>query len=321
MPIDYFVVDRRGEQTLARLLLAIRRGEDPARIPTLAIRRDDGSFHFTPLEPEVYDPTRHRVRWADVPDDMLGRSVATSASSGCPLPCAPCNFHAFENGAGTRTMDMLVPELRQLQVRGYVDQPFSTGDILFVSRRHMRAFCERLRDEGLARPTSGGARVDLIEVDDAAMLADGGGRLLSMGHAVFVFSVIPFGPIHEQCERFGPEGMHYDWRHDTMDVAEAMRQFRWFSLSVPTCSPPIRSTSRRSGDTCTTAARTARSIRRAGPAAATSVPGTAAFGAPSTPRPRNCRARCTALPHGKGERPGPSPQEPGRGHAAPHDRP
>ena len=180
--VDYFVVDLRGEETLLRLLTALKNRDDVRNIPNLAVKNERGGYDFTAREPERYDPRRHEVQWTRVPDEHLGEAVSLAASSGCPFPCGFCNFDAHKSGMGTKSMDQLVAELHHLRERGYVRRIYYTDDILFQSRAQLAAFCDRIRAEGLADLAWGGfARIDLLEAEDAQILRDAGCSFLNFG--------------------------------------------------------------------------------------------------------------------------------------------
>jgi radical SAM superfamily enzyme YgiQ (UPF0313 family) len=51
-------------------------------------------------------------------------------------------------------------------------------------------------------------------------------------YATYVFNVMPYSGVLAERERFGLEGISYDWRHATMSVAEASRQHRRLDLAI-----------------------------------------------------------------------------------------
>jgi p-methyltransferase len=178
---DYAVIDARGEETLAKLVRALRTGGDPRSIPNVVYRGDDRRWRVTSVEPEGFDPARHYTRWEQVPDHRLGQVVSVQSSSGCPFPCTFCNFDSFRSGMGVREPAAVARDLLALQARGFVERVYFTDDILFATRDHMHAFARTMQEAGVRIPWGGFARADLIRHEDAVLLRQGSCGFLNFG--------------------------------------------------------------------------------------------------------------------------------------------
>ncbi|MCK4762360.1 MAG: cobalamin-dependent protein [Candidatus Aminicenantes bacterium] len=102
--IDYCVLGE-GEITMPQLLEAHRSGDDPARVPGIALKTGGKAVRTEPREfaadLDVFSPAWHLVNWSDYPLYFMDDSTVAivSSSRGCVHECAFCSQHKFWQGS------------------------------------------------------------------------------------------------------------------------------------------------------------------------------------------------------------------------------
>nr|WP_282572248.1 radical SAM protein [Roseomonas acroporae] len=148
------VVRGEGEATTLALVEALARGEDPATVPGLVLRRG-GQALPTGEAPVIRDLDACRVAWELVEDwDLyrcfgLGRAVVVQFSRGCPHRCSYCGQYQFWVRWRFRTPARMVEEIVTLHRRHGVRFVDLADENPTSSKRLWREFLERLAAERL----------------------------------------------------------------------------------------------------------------------------------------------------------------------------
>ena len=95
---DYLVVSE-GEKSFVALLEALNRGESPAHIPGVGMRRQ-GQFHLTPAQLTSFPSGNPRLaRWVDLtPYEKMGGSYTIQTKRGCRMRCIYCTYNQVLEG-------------------------------------------------------------------------------------------------------------------------------------------------------------------------------------------------------------------------------
>lgn len=149
--IDYIVIGE-GEATLRHLLEVLEAGGDPASVPGLAFRSQDGAVVTTPRRPLLADIDDLPAAWdllewdtytcLAIPGSRLG---AISASRGCAHDCAFCSQRKFwEQSWRARDPRRVADELEHLSSRYGVTAFLITDEYPTRSREHWEALLDAI---------------------------------------------------------------------------------------------------------------------------------------------------------------------------------
>ena len=155
-----------GEAVMPALVDALARGQDPARVLGLWIRRA-GAWSFTgdaPLRPDLDDlplPARHLI--ADYADhyyiNFRKPLALLETARGCPYRCNFCSVWKFHDS----TFREKSPErvVRELQA---IDAPnvFITDDIFWINLRRGEEMARQIRAAGIRKYFTVQTRTDII---------------------------------------------------------------------------------------------------------------------------------------------------------------
>lgn len=170
-----YVVSEFGEQTLLRLLEAIRGGARTAGalsdVENLALWTPEG-WRRTTSSPEQIDLDRDFTRW-DIVDEMPATMVPIRTSVGCPHACEFCDFVAVHPRLLLRSVSSILEELRLIAARGGTSIGFMDDNALSSPRR-TAALARAIRHGELGLRWAGYLRADRVSGDDAALLAESG---------------------------------------------------------------------------------------------------------------------------------------------------
>ncbi len=178
--INYYIIDRRGEKTLVKLLYALLEDHEPSTVRNLGIQTGD-RIYFTSIEPEKADISDEDIDWDRIPDDVLKHTVSLRASTGCPFKCEFCNFHFYASELFTRPMPALIKELDQLAKKRHVKHVSFVDDNFLIGHRKIETFCRTLIDRNYPFTWSSFIRTDSINTENIGLVADSGAHLLMFG--------------------------------------------------------------------------------------------------------------------------------------------
>lgn len=178
--INYYIIDRRGENTLVKLLHDLSEDRELSNVKNLGIQTGDG-IYFTSVEPEKADISYEDVDWDRIPDHVLKHTVSLRASTGCPFKCEFCNFHFYAAELFYRPMPALIKELDQLAKRSHVKHISFVDDNFLISHKKIETFCKTLTDRNYPFTWSSFIRTDSVTRDNIDLVADSGANLLMFG--------------------------------------------------------------------------------------------------------------------------------------------
>lgn len=126
---DVYVSDSQGENTLSRVLAALRDGTDLGAIPNLHYRRG-GVFESTGREVEDNDLDQNAVDWSRFDPQLLRPMVYLRTARSCPFVCAFCNYPEMAGAHVLNSVEVVERQLRAVQAAGakvvaFIDDTFN----------------------------------------------------------------------------------------------------------------------------------------------------------------------------------------------------
>jgi radical SAM superfamily enzyme YgiQ (UPF0313 family) len=177
--IDLFVVEEQGEETLWRVVSAIKNRQDYHSIPNLAYYKN-GQLIFTSRRPENNDFSEDLVHWDAIPEEYLYSIFPVRGSRGCPYKCKFCNFSPGRTFR-LKSPDIIVREIATLIDTGKVRMIRFTDDNLFLNQRYVEEYCRRIIDLRKEIKWTSFIRASSITKDNVRLLKDSGCILVQIG--------------------------------------------------------------------------------------------------------------------------------------------
>lgn len=113
---DIYVRQQQGEQTLAKLIMRLRKGDDPGKVKNCYVKWQ-GQFVYTGAEPEF---TLSPINWDNYKGKDLGPTLQTRTALSCPFRCTFCDYPVRAGKWVPQEITDVEKELRQIQERGDV---------------------------------------------------------------------------------------------------------------------------------------------------------------------------------------------------------
>ncbi|MEW6188036.1 MAG: radical SAM protein [Thermodesulfobacteriota bacterium] len=170
--IDLFIIEEQGEETLYRVLEAIRTRRDYSEIPNLAFYKKD-RLTVNARKSEHNDFSNDLVDWDRVPEHYLFPVFPLRGSRGCPYRCQYCNFspnRAFR----LKSAEILGREIQALVDTKKVKFIRFTDDNLFLTPKLVEAYCRKILEVGKGIRWSSFIRANSISKDTIGLLRDSG---------------------------------------------------------------------------------------------------------------------------------------------------
>ena len=168
-PVDLLVINQRGEETLARVLAALRDGTDVRLENNVAFYRD-GRWNAMPIVPEPYHEVC--VDWSRFVPPDADCYVPVQAGQGCGFHCTFCDFSGLRTRRN-RPVRSIVSEIGTIPSSG-LRRVYFTDDNLFATRERAREMCHAILAAGLKLHWRGMLRVSIIDEEIAALMAESG---------------------------------------------------------------------------------------------------------------------------------------------------
>ncbi|WP_329363107.1 PhpK family radical SAM P-methyltransferase [Streptomyces sp. NBC_00669] len=126
---DSYIRESQGEESLGRLVSAVRQGTEPSDVPNLYTRADTG-FRFTRTRPEANSLDACAIDWGLCDRSELGATVQTRTARSCAFKCSFCDFPVRAGALSVASVETVERELRQLADLGtrhlvFVDDTFN----------------------------------------------------------------------------------------------------------------------------------------------------------------------------------------------------
>lgn len=180
-PFVDLILRGEAEESLPLLVSALAEGRGLDRVPGLT-RRLDGRIVRHPEAPLLTDldslpmPAYHLF-----PYDV-GSSPALDVGRGCPFACSFCSTSTYwRRRFRLKSVDRIIDEMRALK-RDHDASHFTfMHDLFTVHRRRLMEFCDRLLDEGMDVEWSCSSRVDCVDRQTLARMAQAGCEAIFYG--------------------------------------------------------------------------------------------------------------------------------------------
>jgi radical SAM PhpK family P-methyltransferase len=147
MGADIYVFDSQGENTLAELLLELRKADrDLARLPNLIYTEDGFSFMRTERRPENNDLNANVVDWTVFDRDYLTPFAWMRTARSCAFSCSFCRYPALGGKLTLNELDILREQFHLLKSRG-VEFIYFIDDTFNVPLPRFKRLCKMMIEE------------------------------------------------------------------------------------------------------------------------------------------------------------------------------
>ena len=147
---DYLIV-ADGEKSFVELLNALSRGESPADIPGVGMRRQ-GRFHLTPPQLTSFPSGNPRLaKWVDLTSyEKMGASYTVQTKRGCRMRCIYCTYNQVLEGnhLRLRSPSEVVDEIEEAFYQ-FNPEAFEFVDSVF---NDPLGHCQEILEEIIRRP-------------------------------------------------------------------------------------------------------------------------------------------------------------------------
>jgi anaerobic magnesium-protoporphyrin IX monomethyl ester cyclase len=170
--IDLFVTEEQGEETLYRVIDALKKGRDYTEIPNLAYYKNN-QLIFTGRKAEDNSFSEDLIQWDQVPEEYIYPIFPMRGSRGCPYKCQYCNFspnRAFR----LKSVEILGQEVAALVNTGKVKLIRFTDDNLFLNHKKVEEYCRKIMEVGKGVQWSSFIRANSISKENVKLLRDSG---------------------------------------------------------------------------------------------------------------------------------------------------
>jgi p-methyltransferase len=137
---DYFVVESQGEQTLAKLLDALARGESPSMIPNLAFMNGT-RLERTETAPERNNLDSSFIDWSTFSDADLGATLQLRTARSCAFACSFCNYPTRAGALALAGLEAVERELDSISALGTIKNAVFIDDTFNVPLRRFKDLC------------------------------------------------------------------------------------------------------------------------------------------------------------------------------------
>jgi len=179
--VDAFVIEFQGEQTLAKLLDALRQGGDLAKIPNLAFFDEDGKMVFTRREQESLDMDHTTIAWDRIPTEYLRKTLPITSSRGCFYRCRFCTCWRLCPEVQYKSLEVLRDELRRIQGLGFVRHVRFTDDNFTGNKKRLKSVLQMMIDEDFDFTWSTYARAGSLTPELVELMKRAGCEFVNMG--------------------------------------------------------------------------------------------------------------------------------------------
>lgn len=152
--VDFLVIGE-GEETFTRLVHALSKGEDLARVPAIAYKRNGRTFQnpLVPLHDDLNKlpfPARHLIPQQRYTSVLAKRPPITTmmTSRGCPMQCIFCDRPHLGKQFRYRSAESVVEEMALCEEMG-IGEIFFYDDTFSIRKDRVLQVCQAICDRGL----------------------------------------------------------------------------------------------------------------------------------------------------------------------------
>lgn len=179
--VDAFIIESQGEQTLARLFHALRRGEDLGAVPNLALFDDQGKIFFTVRRSEDMQIDRTAIAWDKIPKPYLRKTLPVNSSRGCFYRCRFCTYHWLFPEVCYKSIDVIGEELRLIRDLGFVRHIRFTDDNFTANKARLKTVLEMIIREKFDFSWSSFARASALTPELVGLMKTAGCEFVDLG--------------------------------------------------------------------------------------------------------------------------------------------
>jgi len=176
-PVDLLVISERGEETLAKILAALRDGCDAKAVENVAYFAG-GKWRISRVVREPYHEVS--VDWSEIVPGGMRQYVPVQAGQGCGFRCAFCDFSGLRSPR-SRPVDSIIREIGTIPEVDGERRVYFTDDNLFADRRRARSLCQALIDSGCDVQWRGMVRLPVLDEEITDLMARSGCREVLLG--------------------------------------------------------------------------------------------------------------------------------------------
>jgi anaerobic magnesium-protoporphyrin IX monomethyl ester cyclase len=169
---DFYVDSSEGEETLARLLGALKCGGDVTEIPNLAFHRGD-NYVTTQKATESSSLAEEAVRYELFPRRDIGAFVSLRTAKSCPFSCAFCGFPARAGHYVVLDVERVAQELDAIRDQGVTTLTF-LDDTFNVPKKRFRELLRMMIDRRYGFRWNSFYRSDHGDAATIALMAEAG---------------------------------------------------------------------------------------------------------------------------------------------------
>jgi len=179
--VDTFVIESQGEQTLMKLLHALKSREDISKIHNLALFDRNGRMVFTQRQREEGDMDRTAISWDKIPKAYLRKTLPVNSSRGCYYRCRFCTYHWLFPRVEYKSIDTIKKELRTIQNLGFVKHIRFTDDNFTARKERLTSVLEMMIREKFNFTWSSFARASALTPELVDLMKRSGCEFVDMG--------------------------------------------------------------------------------------------------------------------------------------------
>jgi anaerobic magnesium-protoporphyrin IX monomethyl ester cyclase len=179
--VDAFVVEAKGEQTLVKLLEALKRGRVLSSVPNLAYFDERGNMAFTPRQEEEIRMDQMAISWDRIPREYLRNTLPVNSSRGCFYRCRFCTYHWLFPEVHYKSIDVFKQELKKIETLGFIKHVRFTDDNFTANKTRIKAVLEMMIREKFGFTWSSFARASALSPDLVELMKRSGCEFLDLG--------------------------------------------------------------------------------------------------------------------------------------------
>lgn len=170
---DLYVMSSEGEQTLCRILLALRGDDALSDIPNCAYR-SAGGYAVNPLVPEENRLEDTVIDYASFPSHDLGELVSVRTALSCPFSCAFCGFPQRAGRHRAADLSHVERELDNLRRLGTIRTITFLDDSFNVPRSRFKEILQMMIRKRYGFTWNSFLRCDHVDAETVELMREAG---------------------------------------------------------------------------------------------------------------------------------------------------
>jgi radical SAM PhpK family P-methyltransferase len=179
MGADYYVASNEGEETLARLIDAVKRGDSDLAVPNVYCKRGP-DYVFTHAKAEDGDLRRRMVDWS-LFMDHIPALVNVRTTKSCPFDCAFCGLPVAGGRWKRVPVEELEIELRTLHESGKRPGIFFIDETLNFPPERFKEILRMMIRGGFSFQWEGELRCNTLDREAVELMAASGCQMAHLG--------------------------------------------------------------------------------------------------------------------------------------------